>query len=750
LLGDPGVGKTTLIQWLVCSFCHWNDNYAKKQIGRFFPLVLTARKLRPDMASEKVSNEAFIDAVMETQGDELAALLGNPNAQASLLQLLNSGQVLLLVDGLDEISPAMGHWLSEQLRQLLTDYPKSRLLLTSRIVGFDANAFWQVAQRSELPDEVDSDKITAERQDSLNQLIQSQGNFPSAFYLAPFSPAQRLQFAKNWAASYIPHDSEKRQAFSSEIAAISQYSVQLNTLSRIPVLLGLICFIQLRRGKLPNGRAELYQRIVETYLVAMDKARAITNQLGDEYDYQDIKNWLGKLALQMQAGQLVLDGVKEALAEQDQDKLDDLRHEYPAIGKERLLQLSESQLSVFLQLQLSEVVAFDQLSQHAGQVITYIKNRTGFLIPRGQIGGEEYYGFSHLSFLEYFAAYAIANLLPDLDGEAAFKQSLFATTDESAWGEIWQLVFEELSLTGSSRRIIEKQLDGVFEGVGLVFSMSLNPVRLPGVIVLYYKVLMNPAVKIAGNKRLNRQIQLALVYLPSQFIGFSLLTGMINELFTTAQELLVSQLVDCIKPEACLNLSDLSLDDYTWLSRLTKLLTLYLHNSNISDLRPLANFTELSSLHLNHTNISDLRPLANLTKLEWLDLNGTNISDLRPLANLTELSSLLLNRSNISDLRPLANLTELSSLDLNGTNISDLRPLANLTALEFLYLNGTNISDLRPLANLTALAFLYLEKTNISDLNPLLKLKKLSVLVYDKEIEPTLLAQLKQNGVDVR
>ena len=50
----------------------------------------------------------------------------------------------------------------------------------------------------------------------------------------------------------------------------------LDQLARIPVLLNMICFIYMRRGgRLPDGRAELYQRIAETYLTSLDQARGV-------------------------------------------------------------------------------------------------------------------------------------------------------------------------------------------------------------------------------------------------------------------------------------------------------------------------------------------------------------------------------------------------------------------------------------------------------------------------------------------
>ena len=131
-------------------------------------------------------------------------------------------------------------------------------------MGFNQFDFWGISKRlrdneihvgiSDSPIELDEDFVQASKNKQLY--------LPSLFYLAPFSPDQRKRFSENWVANYLPPNDEKKKIFIENIDEVSAHSFQLDALSRIPVLLNLICFIQWRRGKLPNGRAELYQRIV--------------------------------------------------------------------------------------------------------------------------------------------------------------------------------------------------------------------------------------------------------------------------------------------------------------------------------------------------------------------------------------------------------------------------------------------------------------------------------------------------------
>ena len=499
LLGDPGVGKTTLMQWLICSLSHWSNNHAKQYLGPMFPLTITARKISEKTLSLMNSNdldiESFVDEMLSMQGDQLNRLWGEEE-KAFLYSLFERGQVLLLVDGLDEISNNTEFWLNNKIRNLLIKYPSTHLIMTARVVGFNQFDFWGISKRlrdneihvgiSDSPIELDEDFVQASKNKQLY--------LPSLFYLAPFSPDQRKRFSENWVANYLPPNDEKKKIFIENIDEVSAHSFQLDALSRIPVLLNLICFIQWRRGKLPNGRAELYQRIVETYLVAMDRARLLTHELSDEYDYQDIKNWLGRLAFNMQSGDLKLLPDGKDFSDFNENQLEKFRLDLPIIGQERILQVSGDELKRFFQLHLSEVLPSSELSVHAEAIINYLKIRTGFLIPRGVIGESEYFGFSHLSFQEYFCAYFLNNAIDDF--ELNYFTNLTNAAKKESWSEIFQLLFEEMSLTGRSRTYVDKALLKVFILDGDDSDEIVN-----NLFPTYAKIINNPSIKLSNAVR---------------------------------------------------------------------------------------------------------------------------------------------------------------------------------------------------------------------------------------------------------
>jgi preprotein translocase subunit YajC len=170
-----------------------------------------------------------------------------------------------------------------------------------------------------------------------------------------------------------------------------------------------------------------------------------------------------------------------------------------------------------------------------------------------------------------------------------------------------------------------------------------------------------------------------------------------------------------------LDLSYNQIGDISPLAGLTNLKWLYLYNNRIGNISPLDNLTKLTYLFLQTNQIDDVSPLANLTNLTRLVLFSNQVSNISPLANLTKLTWLYLNKNQISNISPLANLTSLTQLALSDSQITDIAPLANLTNLTYLSVHSNQISNISPLANLTNLMWLYLQDNDISNIYPMVE-----------------------------
>lgn len=202
------------------------------------------------------------------------------------------------------------------------------------------------------------------------------------------------------------------------------------------------------------------------------------------------------------------------------------------------------------------------------------------------------------------------------------------------------------------------------------------------------------------------------------------------------------------------SLSSSSVNDISRLDDLTSLHTLFLSGTAVNNLAPLSTLTSLQILYVDETPVHDLRPLAGMFSLKLLSCQGAKVKDLAPLSELKSLQILDVSRTQVNnlspiatlvslkdlrcwgmfkvrDISPLAGLTALESLDLDWTTVSDLNPLSGLISLKRLSLSATKVVDLSPLAHMISLQYLYIDRTQITNLMPLTRIVSLNSVTLD-------------------
>ncbi|MBE7531609.1 MAG: NACHT domain-containing protein [Chloroflexi bacterium] len=252
ILGKPGVGKTTFLQQM-----------GRETIARHIPKWPIFIRLADVSLSEKSLMDHINDRFRKAEFC---------NAEDFVLYLLQSGAVILLLDGLDEARERDGQRkrLVQEIQQISRDFPDNTMLLTCRVAA-------------------------------------TEYNFPNFQYVevAEFTEQQVKNFIDNWfGASQVA------------IAAACFQSLHetqhepLKEMARIPLLLTLLCVSYDPENGFQPARANIYRRAARGLLRDWDKNRNIDRDIFSDLDEDHLHEILGYIAYQsfLEGEQLIAQG----------------------------------------------------------------------------------------------------------------------------------------------------------------------------------------------------------------------------------------------------------------------------------------------------------------------------------------------------------------------------------------------------------------------------------------------------------
>ena len=228
VLGKPGVGKTTFLQYLAIR-CDRGE-FAAHQVPIFIPLR--------DFAEESKENNKFslLDYIRQI-------LIGAGVENLSVAEtLLRAGGILLLLDGLDEVLNQDITAVSREIRKFSEKYHKNQFVATCRTAakGLQLRGFTDVE-------------------------------------IAPFTQAQITTFAQKWFVSLTKTTTALGQDQSAQfIQKLDEpENWQFRQLVATPLFLHLACWVFQGQGKFPTKRTEFYKRGLDLLLGKWDGAKGI-------------------------------------------------------------------------------------------------------------------------------------------------------------------------------------------------------------------------------------------------------------------------------------------------------------------------------------------------------------------------------------------------------------------------------------------------------------------------------------------
>lgn len=741
LLADPGMGKSTLIQWLVVTLADAVPSAEAAPLGRGIPLPIILRDLVSLMPPklEDWTWKALISCFLKHQLDETQPGMADPLRldDDSLREIMQSPYTWFLIDGLDEVGDkAKRTAMRDAIWQGFDAHPKARFLVTSRIVGYEEAEIDPLLDSILLTDALTKDPhlyksvfecldqaglITVHDDNTAEissltgavRVLRSQGSgvedhFDKAigvalvdratrFYLSPWNIEQQSGFAKKWFSLRLgEHDGPLRAR--DFVRAVHDHPSTC-AIGRVPNILLLMALLYRYRADLPHGRAKVYAGISQAYLENIAQVCRIDHRSKTSvpYTFAQKERLLALLAMHLQLRRCAEDGQS--------------RGNSPVEPESEIL-ASKEDLQRWLCSEFGQ--ASDEANRHEmDKFIDHIADSSGLLLPRGVKDGQEQFAFAHLSFQEYYAAcwlelefsrllnlHAAAedDLLdpptPPPDEELAMTEALFAKRATFiVWREPLLFLAEKLSDRQSDTLTLRKWLFPIRNGQ----TLPMPAQRLLATFSI------DPQVSFTPEQRQAIWDHLCRAHLANEDVGAESVASslLVPSAYQQTILRLMASLATKTQQANLYLIGCTGLRDLTALKDLGSLRALFLnHCTGVGTLPTFQGFSSLQNLVLaGCTEVSSLASLKDLGSLRSLFLNGcAGVGDLTELQSLSSLQLLILTEcTGVSDLAALQGLSSLHTLSLNGcTGVSDLTALQGLRSLQWLDLRGcTGVKDLK-------------------------------------------------------
>jgi PHD/YefM family antitoxin component YafN of YafNO toxin-antitoxin module len=369
ILAAPGAGKSTLIKRLAVAYA--NAESREKVADDlpdvdWLPVFLRCRSLGGN------SRDPILEILKQIprRGEFPEHAEGfSELIRTSLVQ----GRVLLLVDGLDEISdPSDRLAFALQLRTFLSTYPNAALVLTSREAGFR----------------------------TVGGAVSSMCKW---YRLAKFDDADIRQLTRAWHATVVG-DSKKIDEDAIGLADTIVATDRVRRLATNPLLLTTLLLVKRWVGALPRKRSILYEKAIEVLLMTWNV---------EAHDPIDREEAIPQLAFV--AYSLTERGSQSLSATTLAELLSQAREQMPDI-------LGYARMSVSQFVERVE-------SRSSLLVMTGHAEENGNLVPL--------YEFRHLTFQEYLSAVALVEgYYADHVEGARFDECLQEHLEDPRWFEI--------------------------------------------------------------------------------------------------------------------------------------------------------------------------------------------------------------------------------------------------------------------------------------------------------------------------
>jgi hypothetical protein len=225
VFGGPGIGKSTFLRKVGLEALKGNQgNYQH----RLIPVFLELKKFK----ESEINIQAFIEKEF--------TICGFPDVQENVSKKLKKGELLILLDGLDEVPTENRENVIDKIQDFVDLHKKNRFILSCR---------------------------TAARTTNLNRFINIE--------VAEFDDQQIKAFIEHWFSSQADQEAEIAKNCW-ELLTQSEYKAAKN-LAHTPLLLTFLCLTYRRTLSFQTNRSSLYERALRIFLEEWSAENQLTS-----------------------------------------------------------------------------------------------------------------------------------------------------------------------------------------------------------------------------------------------------------------------------------------------------------------------------------------------------------------------------------------------------------------------------------------------------------------------------------------
>ena len=250
ILGDPGTGKSTFLKHFVLCLANfqrgivaWRErivNWPEDELHKI-PVYVVLRDFANWLADNRREEHSQQEAGACTLWDFICSRLKSANLEfvtVHLRQKLERGELIVMLDGLDEISTEkLRLQVHAEIEKFIQRYRHNRLLMTCRIASYERN------------------ELRLKEVQSIR--------------LAPFTREQMDMFLHAWFRE-LGGEKEKSDLMADRLLEAIDNRPDLGELAPNPLLLAIMAMVHDKRGELPESRAVLYEEAIDLLLHKWD------------------------------------------------------------------------------------------------------------------------------------------------------------------------------------------------------------------------------------------------------------------------------------------------------------------------------------------------------------------------------------------------------------------------------------------------------------------------------------------------